>query len=100
MVSLASEDEAEGQDRSQQMAPMQLTTHIAWLDTWLCGCKAHGGPEARRIALEARRQAASRRMLDPTDDLPHRVIGLDAYSIDTLAERDLPNIDYASGAGY
>jgi hypothetical protein len=82
------------------MAAEQLTTHTAWLDSRLCGCQAHGGPEARRIALEARRQAALRRMLNPTDDHRQRVIELDAFSAAVLADRDLPDLDYAGGAGY
>ena len=72
----------------------------AWHDSRLCGCKAHGGPEARSAALEARRQAGIRRMLNPEDALRHRVVALDALSAAILADRDLPDVDYAGGGGY
>jgi hypothetical protein len=76
---------------------MNATT---WHDSRLCGCKAHGGPEARRIALEARRQAGVRQMLNPQDALRLRVVAQDALSAALLADRDLPDVDYAAGAGY
>lgn len=71
-----------------------------WHDSRLCGCKAHGGPEARLIALEARRQTAVRQMRNPDDALRHRVVALDALSAVLLADRDLPGVDYAGGGGY
>ena len=71
-----------------------------WLDSRLCGCKAHGGPEARRIALDARRQASIRLMLNPKDDLRLRFVAHDALSAALLADRDLPDVDYAAGGGY
>ncbi len=72
----------------------------AWHDSRLCGCKAHGGPEARHIALEARRQANIRQMLNPGDALRHRFVASDALSAAILADRDLPDVDYAAGGGY
>lgn len=72
----------------------------SWCDTRLCGCKAHGGPEARSIALEAHRQAAIRHILNPGDLLRRRIEERDAMSAALLAERDLPGVDYAGGGGY
>ncbi len=57
-------------------------------DTRLCGCKAHGGSEARQIAIEFRRQAFIRRMLNPEDALRHRVIAFDSPSAALLGKRD------------
>ncbi len=70
------------------------------LDTRLCGCKTHGGSEARQIALEARRQAFVRRTFNPDDALRGRVVPRDALSAALLAERDQLGVDYAGGAGY
>jgi hypothetical protein len=72
----------------------------SWHDTRLCGCKAHGGSEARQIALEARRQAFIRWALNPKDALRGRVVALDAMSATLLAQRDQVGVDYADGAGY
>jgi hypothetical protein len=69
-------------------------------DTRLCGCKAHGGSEARQIALEFRRQAFFRRTLNPNDALRHRVVLSDELSAVLLADRDDSGVDYAAGAGY
>ncbi len=71
-----------------------------WFDSRLCGCKAHGGPNARLIALEVRRQTAVRRRLNPDDALRDRVVARDPGSAALLAERDLSSVDYAGGAGY
>ncbi len=70
------------------------------LDTRLCGCKVHGGSEARQIALEFRRQAFIRRTLNPNDALRGRFVPTDAMSSALLAERDQLGVDYAGGAGY
>ncbi len=72
----------------------------SWFDSRLCGCKSHGGPEARSVALDARRQAAIRHMLNPDDLLRTRVVERDALSGALLAERDLGGVDYAGGGGY
>ncbi len=72
----------------------------SWFDSRLCGCKAHGGADARLTALEARRQAGVRRMLNPDDALRSRVLPPDALSSALLAERDGAGVDYAGGAGY
>ncbi len=70
------------------------------IDTRLCGCKTHGGSEARQVALEARRQTFIRRTLNPHDALRKRVVPRDLLSAALLADRDLPGVDYAGGAGY
>ncbi len=70
------------------------------LDTRLCGCKTHGGAEARQIALELRRQSFIRRTLNPTDTLRRRVVPIDAMSAALLADRDQLGVDYAAGDGY
>ncbi len=72
----------------------------SWFDTRLCGCKAHGGPEAWGIALEARRQAAIRHLLNPDDLLRTRVVERDRLSAALFADRDLGAVDDAAGAGY
>ena len=100
MVSFASDDTAGGWNGGHQVVPMQLATPTGRPDSRLYGGKTHGSPEDPRLALEARRQATFRRMRDPADDLRHRVVELDVFSVAVLAERDLPDIDYASGAGY
>ncbi len=70
------------------------------LDTRLCGCSAHGGSEARQVALEFHRQAFIRRTLNPDDALRRRVVAFDALSAALLAERDQLGVDHASGEGY
>ncbi len=70
------------------------------LDARLCGCKAHGGSEARQIALEYHRQAFIRRTLNSNDALRRRVVPFDELSAVLLADRDDPGVDYAAGAGY
>ncbi len=70
------------------------------LDSRLCGCKTHGGSEAREIALEFRRQAFIRQTLNPDDALRHRVVALDDVFTALLADRDEPGVDYAGGTGY
>ena len=69
-------------------------------DTRLCGCRTHGGVEARQLALEVRRQAFVRRTLNPNDTLRSRVVPPDPLSAALLADRDVAGVDYASGAGY
>ncbi len=71
-----------------------------WYDSRLCGCKAHGGAEARSVALDVRRQAAIRHILNANDLLRARVVEPDALSVALLAERDLAEVDYAGGLGY
>ena len=68
-------------------------------DTRLCGCRAHGGSEARQVALEFRRQAFIRRTLNPDDALRRRVVAFDALSAALLAERDQLGLDNARGVG-
>ncbi len=70
------------------------------LDPRLCGCKAHGGSDARQVALEFHRQALIRRTLNPDDALRRRVVASDALTAAILADRDAPGVDYAAGAGY
>ena len=69
------------------------------LDTRLCGCRTHGGPEARQVALESYRQTFIRRTLNPDDALRHRVLVFDALSAAILAEREQLRDDRAGGAG-
>ncbi len=72
----------------------------SWFDSRLCGCKAHGGAEARSVALDVRRQVAIRHIFNPDDLLRTRVVERDALSTALLAERDLADVDYAGGRGY
>ena len=73
--------------------------HRQYLGAMQAGCKAHGGPEARETALEARHQTAVRRMLNADDGLRSRVVARDALSVAILAERDLAAVDCAGGEG-
>jgi hypothetical protein len=76
------------------------TMNARSLDPRLCGCSAHGGSEARQVALEFHRQAFIRRTLNPDDALRRRVLAFDAVSAAILADCDAPGVDYAAGAGY
>lgn len=68
------------------------------LDTRLCGCRTHGGSEARQVALESHRQTFIRRTLNPDDALRRRVVVSDALSAAILADREQLRVDHADGA--
>jgi hypothetical protein len=86
---------------SRAVNGQEITTmNASSLDTRLCGCSAHGGTEARQVALEFHRQAFIRRTLNPDDALRRRLVALDAVSAALLAERDQVGVDYAGGEGY
>lgn len=74
------------------------TMNASSLDTRLCGCRTHGGSEARQVALESHRQTFVRRTLNPDDALRRRVVVSDALSAAILADREQLRVDHADGA--
>ena len=75
------------------------TMNASSLDSRLCGCRTHGGSEARQVAIESHRQTFIRRTLNPDDSLRHRFVASDALSTAILAGRERLRVDRAGGAG-
>jgi hypothetical protein len=88
--------------RTRQGGEKEAATMDAssWLESRSCGSRTHAGVGGGGIALDVRRQAAIRRILDRDGLRRTRELERDALSAAVLTERDLADVDYAGGSGY